>query len=70
MPASFDCRPAVAAAQAPTVSRGGEQPLESQKVPLAAQAASVVLTVSAEGLGEGGGVGDVVGGRLLGHQGH
>lgn len=61
----------MAAAQAPTVSRGGEQPLESQKVPLAAQAASVVLTVSADGCpGDAGGGGDVVGGGLLGDQGH
>lgn len=71
MPASFDCRPAVAAAQAPTVSRGGEQSPEPQKMPLAAQAMSAVLTVSADGCpGDAGGGGDVVGGGLLGDQGH
>lgn len=70
VPASFDCL-CRCCGWPPTVSRGWEQPLESQETPLAAQAAPPFLTVSADGRpGDAGGGGDVVGGGLLGDQGH
>lgn len=69
-PPLIACAAAVAGLP-PTVSRGAEQPLESQETPLAVQAASPVLTVSADGRpGDARGGGDVVGGGLLGDQGH
>ena len=70
-PASFDCLCRCCGWPPSHCQQGWGAAPGVTEVPLAAQAASPVLTVSADGRpGDARGGGDVVGGGLLGDQGH